>query len=62
MKLRARARGRMSIMSFALIAVAICIVPVTGLVAGLVDLVRGDAGRKTIADAFEVRAADMSHC
>lgn len=49
-------------MSFALIAVAICIVPVTGLVAGLVDLVRGDAGRKSIADAFEVRAADMSHC
>lgn len=49
-------------MSFALIAVAICIVPVTGLVSGIVDLVRGDAGRKTIADAFEVSPADMSRC
>lgn len=49
-------------MSFAFIAVAICLIPVTGLVDGLVDLVKGDMGRRTIADAFEVRAADMSHC
>lgn len=49
-------------MLFEFIAVAICIVPVTGVVRGLVDLVRGDTNRRTIADAFDVRAADMSHC
>jgi hypothetical protein len=49
-------------MLFELIAVAICTVPVAGVVTGLVDLFRGDMRRKTIADAFEVRTADMSHC
>lgn len=48
-------------MMFELIAVAICTVPVAGVVGGLVDLFRGDM-RKTIADAFELRTANMSRC
>lgn len=47
-------------MSFTYIAVAICLVPVTGVVSGLYQLVRGDLGRKTIARAFEIRAAEVS--
>lgn len=49
-------------MSLAFIIVAICLVPVTGVAGGLVDLARGDARRRSIADAFDGRAADMSRC
>lgn len=49
-------------MLFEFIAVAICIVPVTGVVRGLVDLLKHDTSRRTIADAFDVRGADMSRC
>lgn len=47
-------------MSLAVIVLAICLVPVTGLVGGLVELVGRDARRRSIADAFEARAADLS--
>lgn len=47
-------------MFFTYLTIAVSLVPVTGVVLGLLELSRGDLGRKAIARAFDTRAADVS--